>query len=139
VLLATVSRSREQPPLMVALEFGLAVAAMLVFGPLTEEHHLAYLTLGLTATLAAGLRSWSVSAAARRGAVLTVALCMFLMLPGTQVVAWGFYGYQNGPISPPLSLATFLFLYVLLAAGLLNLTALHLLRRNAQPPIPPTS
>jgi hypothetical protein len=44
-LLATVSRSREGPAVVQALEFGLVVTAMLMFGPLTEEHHLAYLAI----------------------------------------------------------------------------------------------
>ena len=102
---------------------------MLVFGPLTEEHHLAYLALGLTATLAVGVAGWPDSAAARRLAVLTAALVGILLLPGTQVIAWGFYAYRDGPIAPPLALATFLFLYLTVAAAVLNVAALRLLRR----------
>jgi len=107
------------------LEFGLAIAAMLIFGPLTEEHHLAYLALGLTGTLAAGLSRWPISASARR---LTIATAALLMLPGTQAIAWGFYLYRDGPIAPPLSFSTFLFLYLLVAAAIVNLAALRLLR-----------
>ncbi len=133
VLLGTVSRSRAQPPLVQLSEFGLAVAAMLVFGPLTEEHHLAYLALGLTASLAAGLSRWSGSAAARRVTVVAAALVLFLMLPGTQAVAWGFYAYRDGPIAPPLAFATFLFLPAMLGAAVVNVAALRLLRRDTSP------
>ena len=133
VVLRTVSRSREQPALTQLGEFGLAVAAMLAFGPLTEEHHLAYLALGLAATLAAGLSGWSNSPVARRIALMTAALVLFLMLPGTQAIAWGFYGYRDGPIAPPVSLTTFLWLYVVLAAAVLNVAALGLLRRRQAP------
>lgn len=130
LLLGTVSRSRAQPPVVQLGELGLAVAAMLIFGPLTEEHHLAYLALGLTATLAVGLSRWSGSAAARRLTVATAAVVLFLMLPGTQVIAWGSYAYRDAPIAPPLSFATFLFLDVVLAAAVLNVAALRLLRRE---------
>jgi hypothetical protein len=130
VLLSSVSRSRAQPPIVQLAECGLAVAAMLIFGPLTEEHHLAYLALGLTATLAVGLSRRSDSAAARRLVVLTAALVLFLMLPSTQVIAWGFYAYRDGPIAPPLSFTTFLFLYAVLAAAVLNVAALRLLTRR---------
>jgi hypothetical protein len=41
------------------------------------------------------------------------------------VIAWGFYAYLDGPIPPPRSFTTFLFLYVLLAAWTLNLLALR--------------
>ena len=133
VLLRTVSRSRAEPPLVLLAEFGLAIAAMLIFGPLTEEHHLAYLALGLTATLAAAVPRRSSTPAARRIAVMTAALVLFLMLPGSQVIAWGFYRYQDGPLAPPLSFTTFLFLYAVLAAALLNVAALRLLRREAPP------
>ena len=97
------------------------VSAMLVLGPL--------LALGLTATLAAVLPRWSSSAAARRIAVVTAALVLFLMLPATQVIDWGFYRYQSGPIPPPLSFTTFLFLAVMLSAAVLNVMALRLFRR----------
>lgn len=128
LLARTVSRSRDLTPIVQLLEFGLAIAAMLIFGPLTEEHHLAYLALGLTATLAAGLSRWPISASARRLTIATAALLMLLMLPGTQAIAWGFYLYRDGPIAPPLSFSTFLFLYLLVAAAIVNLAALRLLR-----------
>jgi hypothetical protein len=130
VLARTVSRSREQPASVLLLEWSLGITALLIFGPLTEEHHLAYLAPGLTATLAAGLAAWSRSVGARRVAVTTGALVLFLMLPGTQVIAWGFYRYLDGPIAPPGSLATFLFLYATIAAGALNLLSLCLARRD---------
>lgn len=138
VLLGTVSRSRAQPQIVQLGEFGVAVAAMLSFGPLTEEHHLAYLALGLTATLAVGLSRWSDSAAARRLTIATATVVLFLMLPGTQVIAWGFYAYRDGPIAPPLSFATFLFLYLTVAAAVLNVAALRLLRREPDAEQPAT-
>ncbi|MFN8634373.1 MAG: glycosyltransferase 87 family protein [Chloroflexota bacterium] len=130
LLAVTVQRSRSGPPLDHTLEFGLVVAAMLVFGPLTEEHHLAYLVPGLAATLAAGVVGWRGSRAARWIAVLTAALVAVMMLPGTQDVAWGFYRYQERPISPPLSLVTGFWLYVIVAALVLNVAALRLRRQN---------
>lgn len=130
LLVRVISRSRTQPPVVQLAEFGLAIAAMLIYGPLTEEHHLAYLAVGLTATLAAGLSGWSNSPVARRIALATAALVLFLMLPGTQAIAWGFYGYWDGPIAPPASLTTFLWLYVVVAAAALNVAALRLLRRQ---------
>ena len=63
--------------------------------------------------------------------VLGPLLVLFLMLPGTQVIARGFYRYQAGPIAPPLAFTTFLFLSVVLAAAVLNLAALRLLRRQS--------
>jgi hypothetical protein len=137
VLARTVSRSREQPPLVLLLEWSLGITALLIFGPLTEEHHLAYLAPGLTATLAASVAAWSHAASTRRIAVATGALVLLLMLPGTQVIAWGFYRYLDGPIAPPGSFATFLFLYATVVAGALNLLALRLTRRRE--PGPPHS
>jgi hypothetical protein len=131
LLASAVSRSRAQPPIVQLAECGLAIAAMLIFGPLTEEHHLAYLALGLTATLAAALTGWPASVEARRIALATAALVLLLMLPGTQAVAWGFYRYQGGPISAPLSFTTFLWFYVVLVAASLNLAALRLLRQRS--------
>lgn len=63
--------------------------------------------------------------------LVSAVLVLFSMLPGTQVIAWGFYAYRDGPIAPPLAFATFLFLAVLLAAAVLNVAALRLLRREA--------
>jgi hypothetical protein len=124
-LALTVSRSRAQQPLVLLLEWGLAVTALLIFGPLTEEHHLAYLALGLSATLAATLPRWSTSSFARRLAVGTGLLVLVLVLPGTQIIAWGFYRYLDAPLPPPASFATFLFLYLTLAVGAVNLLALR--------------
>jgi hypothetical protein len=134
VLARSVSRSREQPTLVLVLEWSLGITALLIFGPLTEEHHLAYLALGLTATLAASLAARPGSAGARRIVVATGALVLFFLLPGTQVVAWGFYRYLDGPIPPPGAFFTFLFLYATLAAGILNLLALQLARQRVPRP-----
>jgi hypothetical protein len=128
ILAAGVSRSRDEPPLALLLEWGLGLGALLVFGPLTEEHHLAYLAPGLVGTLAVALARWSTSTVARRLGCATAVLLAFFVLPGTQVVAWGWYAYLAGPIPPPASFATFLFLYATLAAGALNLLALRLFR-----------
>ena len=128
VIALTVSRSREGPPLALLLEWGLGVTALLIFGPLTEEHHLAYLTLGLTATATVAFKGWQATAGSRRLSIATAVLVGFLMLPGTQVIAWGFYAYLDIPIPPPKSFATFLFLYVTLAAGAHNMLALRWLR-----------
>lgn len=133
LLALTVSRSREVLPLVILLEWGLGVTALLIFGPLTEEHHLAYLALGLTGTLAAALTPWRDSAPARRVAVSTAVLVLLLMLPGTQVIAWGAYRYLDAPIPPPASFATCLFLYVALAVGAVNLLALRLVRAGITP------
>jgi hypothetical protein len=65
-------------------------------------------------------------------AVATVVLVLFFLLPGTQVIAWGFYRYLDGPIAPPLSFATFLFLYVTLAAFVVNVLALRLVRASVR-------
>jgi hypothetical protein len=127
-LALTVSRSRQQTPLVLLSEWGLAVTALLIFGPLTEEHHLAYLALGLTAALTAGLAGWSASPSARRIAIVTGGVVLLLMAPGTQAISWGFYRYLDGPIPPPASFATFFFLFLILAAWVLNLLALHLAR-----------
>jgi hypothetical protein len=133
-LAMTVSRSRQEPPLVLLLEWGLAVTTLLILGPLTEEHHLAYLALGLTATLTASLAAWSVSPTARWIAVGAGLLVLGLLLPGTKVVAWGFYAYLDGPIPPPAAFATFLFLYATLAAWTLNLLALRLARARRTAP-----
>jgi len=130
-LLAMVSRSRQEPIIAQALEFGLAITLMLIFGRLSEEHHLAYLAIGLTATMAAVAPSWRASASARWIAVATAALILFFMLPRTQVVAWGFFRYMDGPIAPPLSFTTFLFLYAMVAVAVANVAALRWLRRGA--------
>ena len=129
-LLATISRSRNEPAIVLLLEFGLVVTAMLIFGPLTEENHLAYLTIGLTATMAAGLSAWRASAGARWITVATATLVLFFMLPRTQVIAWGLFPHADRPLAPPLSFVTFLFLYALLATAVLNLAALRLLHRH---------
>lgn len=101
---------------------------MLVWGPLTEEHHLAYLAIGLAATLAVGVASWRVSRAARWVAGLTLLLLVVMMLPGTQDIAWGFFQYPFRPIAPPLSFATLFWLYVAVSALALNVAALRLRR-----------
>jgi hypothetical protein len=129
----TVSRSRDEPPVVLLLEWSLGLAALLIFGPLTEEHHLAYLALGLAAIVAGGLSRWRDAdparrARARRLGVATVAMVLFFLLPGTQTIAWGWYAYLDGPIRPPASFATLLFLYATLAVGALNLLALRLIR-----------
>jgi len=139
-LVATISRSRNEPAIIQLLEFGLVVAAMLIFGPLTEECHLAYLTIGLTATAAAALSAWHASASARRITVATATLVLFFLLPRTQIIAWGLFRHGAGPLAPPLSFVTSLFLYAVLATAVLNLAALRLLRRDAstnQPPVLP--
>jgi hypothetical protein len=134
VVLACVQRDRQQAPIVQVLEFGLGVATMLVISPLTEEHHLAYLTIGLTATVLTGLSRWNRSAGARWILWATAGLIGVLMLPGTHLIAWGFYWYREAPIAPPLSLATFFFLYALLAAAALNLLALRLVRDHGRDP-----
>ena len=133
-LAVTVTRTREQPPHVLLLEWGLALTALLVFGPLTEEHHLAYLALGLTGTLAAVLPDWFRAVTARRLGLATALLVLILMLPGTQIVAWGFYRYLDSPIPPPASFATFLFFSLTLAAGILNLLALRHARARISSP-----
>jgi len=125
-----VSRSRERPPLVQAVEWGLVVTAMLIFGPLTEEQHLSYLPIGLVAVLALTLPAWDTSAGARRIVVATAALVLFFLLPGTQDIAWGFYAYERGPIPPPFSFTTFLFLYALLAVGAVEVATLRWLSRR---------
>ena len=127
-VLRTVPRSRDRSPLAQVLQWGLAIAAMSIFGPLTEEHHLAYLAIGLSGTVAAGLTRWRTSALARGLVVFGLLLVCVLLLPGTQRIAWGFYAYKQAPMAPPLAWATFFWLAVMLLVGTANLLALRLLR-----------
>jgi hypothetical protein len=60
-------------------------------------------------------------------ATLTVGL---LALPGTTIIAWGWGLYSvDGPLPPPLSFVTFIFLYGLLSVAAVNLIALLLTRQ----------
>lgn len=136
-LAKVVTRSRCEPPIMLLLEWSLGLTALLIFGPLTEEHHLAYLSLGLVGTLSvAWAQRRGVISSRRSGAcwlgVATAVMVLFFLLPGTQIVAWGWYAYLDGPIPPPASFATFLFLYATLAVAALNLVALRLFRARTR-------
>jgi hypothetical protein len=127
LLLTVFGRSRDRGTVRLGLEFGLTVATMLLLSPLTEESHLAYLLIGLLASAIVLREAARYSVSARATAVVATLTIGLLALPGTTIIAWGWGLYSvDGPLPPPLSFVTFIFLYGLLSVAAVNLIALHL-------------
>lgn len=130
LLLTVVGRSRDRGTVRLGLEFGLTVATMLLLSPLTEESHLAYLLIGLLASAIVLREAARYSVSARATAVVATLTVGLLALPGTTIIAWGWGLYSvDGPLPPPLSFVTFIFLYGLLSVAAVNLIALLLTRQ----------
>ncbi len=124
-------RPEAAPAQELVLEYGLAVAAMLLVSPHTEDRHLAYLTLALVPV--GVVTGWSMLSG-RDGRMIALALggiWAYLSLPHLSRVQYAFDRYMDGPVGVPWLFLTGVDLYGLCAAALLTVMALRTLRRAA--------
>src|SRR5262249_13232517 len=135
VLALSIGRSRAVSTIQLALEFGLAIAGMMLIAPLTEDIHYVYLVIPLAAVATALVAKWRPGPVTFAFAGMLVPGYVALSMPMMVEILFAFDTRVPTLIAGPPLLLTGVMVYILLLVTVLLLVTLRWYRMAPGRPV----